>query len=233
MGGGMIKALLFDKDGTLSDFTATWAAGARDVIRALVGDDTDRKRQMGRAIGFKWDDGTFVPGSVGVTGPETAVLDRLAPLLPELSRAALEDIYLAASRGVVQRPGVNLQPYFADLATAGYRLGVVTNDAEASARAHLQESGVLPHLDFLAGFDSGHGAKPDPGPLLAFAAYTGVAPKEIVMIGDSHFDLQAAQAAGMHAVGVLTGAATEVELAHLADVILPDISHLPRWLSRH
>lgn len=229
----MIKALLFDKDGTLTDFTATWGAGARGVFKALVGNDTARKRALGAAIGFNWDDGTFVPGSVGVTGPETAVLDRLAPLLPELSRDALEITYFGASRAVVQRPVLNLQPFFARLAAEGYRLGVVTNDAEAPARAHMEEYGVLPYLDFLAGFDSGHGAKPDPGPLLAFNAQTGVAPKDTVMIGDSHFDLQAARAAGMRAVGVLTGAATEVELAPLADVILPDIGHLPGWLERH
>lgn len=229
----MIKALLFDKDGTLTDFTATWGAGARDIFNALVGDDTARKRELGAAIGFNWDGGTFVPGSVGVTGPETAVLDRLAPLLPELSRDALEITYFAASRSVVQRPVLELEPFFARLAAEGYRLGVVTNDAEAPARAHMEDYGLLPHLDFLAGFDSGHGAKPDPGPLLAFAAHTGVAPEHTVMIGDSHFDLQAARAAGMRAVGVLTGAATEVELAPLADVVLPDISHLTGWLDRH
>ncbi|MEL7459469.1 MAG: HAD family hydrolase [Pseudomonadota bacterium] len=228
----MIKALIFDKDGTLTDFTATWGAGARHIFDALVGDDTDRKRQLGAAIGFNWDEGTFVPGSVGVTGPETAVLERLAPLLPDYSRDALDITYYGAARQVVQRPVVELGPYFARLAAAGYRLGVVTNDAEAPARAHMQQHGVLAHLDFLAGFDSGHGAKPDPGPLLAFAAQTGVAPEDTLMIGDSHFDLQAARAAGMGAIGVLTGAASETELGALADAVLPDISHLPGWLAR-
>lgn len=227
----MIQALIFDKDGTLTDFTATWGAGAREIFGALVGDDTDRKRTLGAAIGFNWDEGTFVPGSVGVTGPETAVLNTLAPLLPEMSRDALEVTYFAASRNVVQRPVLELEAFFESLATAGYRLGVVTNDAEAPARAHMKDHGVLAHLDFLAGFDSGHGAKPEPGPLLAFAAQTGVAPQNTVMIGDSHFDLQAARAAGMQAVGVLTGAATQAELAPLADTILPDIGHLPSWLA--
>ncbi|MEO1239084.1 MAG: HAD family hydrolase [Pseudomonadota bacterium] len=227
----MIEALIFDKDGTLTDFTATWGAGARAIFEALVGDDTERKRALGAAIGFHWDTGTFVPGSVGVTGPETAVLDSLAPLLPELSRDALEVIYFGASREVVQRPVLDLAPFFSKLAMKGYRLGVVTNDAEAPARAHMEDYGVLAHLDFLAGFDSGHGAKPDPGPLLAFAAQTGVAPGKTLMIGDSHFDLQAARAAGMGAIGVLTGAATVDELAPLADVVLPDIGHLPKWLA--
>ena len=226
----MIDGIIFDKDGTLSDFTATWSIGTPSVFSALVGDDIARKRALGSAIGFDFDRGTFTPGSVGVTGPESALLDRLAPLVPELDRATLETVFFDASSAVVQQPVLELEPFFRWLSGAGYRLGVVTNDAEGPARRHLHQFGVLQHLDFVAGFDSGHGAKPAPGPLNAFAKATGLSPEAIVMVGDSHFDLEAAAAAGMRAIGVLTGAATEAELSPLAEAVLPDIGHLPRWL---
>jgi phosphoglycolate phosphatase len=35
----------------------------------------------------------------------------------------------------------------------------------------------------------------------------------------------------MQTVGVLTGTAVEADLAPLADVVLPDIGHLPDWLT--
>jgi phosphoglycolate phosphatase len=50
------------------------------------------------------------------------------------------------------------------------------------------------------------------------------------MVGDSLHDLDAARRAGMAAVGVLTGTAIHEVLEPLADIVLPDITHLPAWL---
>lgn len=111
------------------------------------------------------------------------------------------------------------------------RLGCVTNDAEAPARAHLKTAGICDVMDFVAGFDSGYGAKPDPGPLLAFCDRMGLRPEQVMMVGDSRHDLIAARTAGMFAVGVLTGLATAEDLSPLADLVLPDIGALPGWLN--
>jgi phosphoglycolate phosphatase len=48
------------------------------------------------------------------------------------------------------------------------------------------------------------------------------------MVGDSRHDLIAGRAAGMPTLAVLTGVADEAELAPFADVVCPDIGHLPR-----
>ena len=53
----------------------------------------------------------------------------------------------------------------------------------------------------------------------------------VVMVGDSRHDLHAARAAGMVAVGVLTGVAGVSELSDLAEVVLPDIGHLGDWIA--
>jgi len=111
------------------------------------------------------------------------------------------------------------------------RLGVMTNDTEYSARAQLGIAGVLDRFDFIAGFDSGFGAKPAPDPLLAFCDAVGVAPARTAMVGDSTHDLIAGRAAGMATLGVLTGMAGAEELAPHADAVLPDIGHIPDWLA--
>ena len=85
-------------------------------------------------------------------------------------------------------------------------------------------------FDFIAGYDSGHGAKPGPGQLLAACAHLGIAPEETLMVGDSSHDLMAGRAIGAGTIGVLTGLASEEQLAPLADAVLPDIGHLPDWL---
>jgi phosphoglycolate phosphatase len=85
-------------------------------------------------------------------------------------------------------------------------------------------------FDFIAGSDSGFGAKPAPGMLLAFADHIGIDPGEIAMVGDSEHDLVAGRAAGMATVGVLTGVAGRQDLLPHADVVLPDIGYLADWL---
>ena len=52
-------------------------------------------------------------------------------------------------------------------------------------------------------------------------------------LGDSIHDLGAGRSAGCaYSVAVLTGVATEVELAPEADVVLPSIADLPDFLTR-
>jgi phosphoglycolate phosphatase len=125
---------------------------------------------------------------------------------------------------------VPLVPFFEDLRARGLALGVATNDGEGPARLHLDRAGVLGHVDFLAGYDSGHGAKPAPGQLHAFCAATGLPPQAVLMVGDSLHDLTAGRAAGMRTVGVLTGLASATDLAGEATVVLDHIGHLPGWL---
>jgi phosphoglycolate phosphatase len=62
---------------------------------------------------------------------------------------------------------------------------------------------------------------------LAFAAHLGCAPETVLMVGDSLHDLKAGRAAGMRTAAVLTGVAAAADLAPFADVVLPDIGHLP------
>ena len=113
---------------------------------------------------------------------------------------------------------------------ADYRLGIMTNDAEANTRAQLQRLGIGELVEFVAGYNSGFGQKPDAAPVLAFAASAGVAPSEIAVIGDSPHDLIAARAAGAVAVGVLSGPNGAEALAPHADVLLPSVMSLSGWL---
>ena len=113
---------------------------------------------------------------------------------------------------------------------AGLKLGVATNDAEAPARAHLQTARISSAFDFVVGSDSGYGAKPATGQLLAFCDQVGVAPERTAMVGDSTHDLEAGRSAGMRTIAVLTGLAEAQNLAPFADVVFPDIGHIPDWI---
>lgn len=230
MTAGPIKGLIFDKDGTLFDFNATWGAWAEGMLAAETGGDPALFARLAAALGYDPAARLFRPGSVVIAATAEEVAATIMPITGENDRAALLSRMNAAAATVAQIEAVPLKPFCEGLHELGLTLGVVTNDAEAPARAHLGRAGITGYFDFIAGYDSGHGAKPDPGQLLAFAVATGLDPAACIMVGDSTHDLRAGAAAGMRRVGVLTGPARMAELAPEADVVLPDIGHIPGWL---
>ncbi len=178
-----------------------------------------------------WWRGAFIPQVPIIAGTNREAAECLGRALPGRAIEEIEEHLMMSSGSAPLAPAVPLAPYLEGLVARGLRLGVMTNDTEYGARAHLGAAGVLGHFDFIAGFDSGYGAKPAPGPLLAFARAMALEPARVVMVGDSTHDLVAGRAAGMQCVGVLTGTATCSDLEPLADIVLPDIGHIPAWLT--
>lgn len=227
-----LDAILFDKDGTLFDFGATWNRWAGEVIHELADGCSNLAADLAHSIHFDLKASTFMPTSPAIAGTNRQVAEFLAPHLSALTVPQIERELEVRSAVVEGLPVVPLAPYLDDLARRGIALGVVTNDSEFSARSQLDQAGVLEKFDFVAGFDSGFGAKPDPDPLLAFCASAGITPARTAMVGDSTHDLVAGRAAGMTTIGVLTGLAEAEELSPFADHVLPDIGHIPDLLEK-
>ncbi len=227
----MIKGLIFDKDGTLFDFNATWGAFTRALLVAESAGDPSRLHQLADALGYDLTANQFRTGSVVIAEPIDVVAAAVASVTGELDLSALIARMNAGSSAAPQIPAANLPVLMADLRRAGATLGVVTNDAEDPAMRHLQDAGILNEMAFVAGYDSGFGAKPAPGQLLAFCNATGIAPLACAMIGDSRHDLAAGRAAGMICIGVLTGPALKEDLTPFADTVLDSIADLPMWLA--
>lgn len=225
-----IKALIFDKDGTLFDFRRSWGGWAERVLDDLSR-DAGHLAVLAQTMGYDPAARAFRPDSIVIAGTTAEIAAALHPHLAGRTVDDLADHLNAMTATATMVPSTELRPLFEGLRRGGLRLGLATNDAEAPARAHLSNAGVADLFDFVAGYDSGWGGKPAPGQLLAFASAVAAPPTAIAMVGDSLHDLHAARAAGMGAVAVLTGIAGAEVLASHADVVLPDISHLPGWLN--
>jgi phosphoglycolate phosphatase len=230
-----IAGILFDKDGTLFDFNATWGAWTAHVLTELAAQGGVDRVTLAARVGYDFERG-FAPNSPVIAGTVPEIAAILAGALPASDPADLVAYLNAQAARAQVVEVVPLARFFAQLRAAGQRLGVMTNDSEESARAHLAAVSVMERaqggvLDLVIGADSGHGAKPDPAPLLAFAHHVGLPAAQIAMVGDSRHDLGAGRAAGMVTVGVLTGPARAEDLADLADVVLPSIADLPAWLA--
>jgi phosphoglycolate phosphatase len=233
-----VTGILFDKDGTLFDFQATWQRVIEAVLDTLAPDHETWSR-MARSGGYDPVRGRFLPGSPVVAGTTSEIAQLWSGFRPDLGAARIERILDDTGLDTLADPtalfptAADLPGLLAGLRTSGYALGIATHDSEQGARIQLGAVGACSAFDFIAGYDSGHGLKPGPGMLLAFAAAADLVPASTAMVGDSRHDLEAAHSAGAAmAIGVLTGPASREDLAPYADHILPSIEHLPALLTR-
>ncbi len=227
----LIDAIIFDKDGTLFDFHATWSRWAEGVAAELAGGETGLQRRIETMLGWDRRAGRLRSDSVVVAETPEAIVDALLPVLPTgTDRHRLLERLVASAAATPQVEAAPLVPLLEELRGRGLALACVTNDAEAAARAHLRRAGIETRFELILGYDSGHGAKPDPGPFRAVAGRLGLQPARVVVVGDALHDLVAARAAGMRPLAVTTGVLDVAALAPHAEAVLPHVGHLPRWL---
>ena len=91
-----------------------------------------------------------------------------------------------------------------ELDAEGRLLGVATGKSDRGLHACLDTHGIKHRFVSLQTADR-HPSKPHPAMLEAALGDAGVAPADAVMIGDTSFDMEMAQAAGVRAIGVAWG----------------------------
>jgi phosphoglycolate phosphatase len=230
-----IKGILFDKDGTLVDFEATWFAIGDLMALQAAGGDRGKADALMAAAGYDFARKCFKADSVFAAGtnadivalwyPEAAPEDRRKMTIG-FDRFTAEE----GARQSVPLPGS--QDAIARLHNSGFRLGVATNDSTGGAEKTLLALGVAQMFDAAYGYDAVANPKPSPDAIYAFSDLTGLKPSEIAMVGDNRHDMEMARAGGAGlAVAVLSGTGTRETLAPMADVVLDSIADLPRFLA--
>ncbi len=193
----MIKAVLFDLDGTLTDTL------------------TDISNAMNRALRIhglpEWprDAYRYLVGNGAKILSERCVRDRaeLAPAVRQTYQAYYETHTL-----VETRPYDGIPELLHLLARRGLKLTVLSNKPDADTKNVVRH--FFPEIPFalVRGQVEGVPVKPDPAGAIALAEEIGVQPAEILYLGDTSVDMQCAVAAGMFPVGALWGFRDEKEL---------------------
>ena len=234
-GAMTIIAILFDKDGTLLDFNATFAPATAKVLAALANGDAEQQTRLAAAVDFDLASDAILPGSVLVAGSLENIAEALLPHTGHGDLATclgvVDGLYVKYSlESLAAFPF--LDSALDELAAMELELGIATNDSEEAAYAHLDQMGITSRFGYIAGFDSGYGEKPQPGMVSAFVEKLGLDARQVMMVGDSPHDLKAGNAAGTISVGVTSGGATADQLAPFADHIVDDVSHLAALVQR-
>ena len=179
--------VLFDLDGTVIDSGAIILASMRHAAKEVLGVEPPEEELM---------------AAVGGPGLE-AQMHALAPdrvdELVSVYRAHNEPLHdqLVACEGI---DGVLVR-----LKEEGRRLGIVTAKRRTTVELAFAQVPLGHLFETVVGGDETERHKPHPEPLLLAAERMRAQPDDCAYVGDSPFDIRAAQAAGMHSIAVTWG----------------------------
>ena len=192
-----MRGVLFDFDGTLMD---TWP-GIETVLRATLRDlgMTHRERHISRGLVGMGLAKAFQELLGGGEDLGEMAAERYRELFPEIGMPHA-------------RPYEGVVPLLGTLRGKGVALYVVTARNEVITRRMLSDHGLDTCFTFVRGEKEGE--KPDgKGPMVAEVLERfSLPPGQCVMVGDRRYDMEAALANGLGAIGVTYGYGSREEL---------------------
>jgi pyrophosphatase PpaX len=191
------QAVLFDLDGTLIDSIELILNSAKHAF-------LDRD-------GYVPDDAEWLTG-VGI--PLATMFRRYARDEADVEALiAKYREYQLANHDRLTRCYDQVVDTVAALEAAKHPLAIVTSKTGWLAQRGLDTVGLGPYFDVVVGCDSCDRHKPDPGPVLFALEQLQYEPRDAVFVGDSIYDMQAGNAAGVTTIAALWGPFSREDLA--------------------
>ena len=213
----------FDLDGTLLDTSGDLAAAVNHAL-ASVGRPELSVEQVKPMIGGGARH-MLKQGLTATGGYDEAMLDTLhATLLA----------YYEANICVLTKPYPGVIEALDALAAKGVTLGIVTNKIERFARTVLDQLGLTERFACILGGDSLAESKPSPMPVLEMVklCQESGGGGRAAFVGDSIFDIQAGQAAGLPTIACSFGFLMQPVTELGADAVIDGYAELLPTLER-
>jgi len=207
----MVRAFLFDLDGTLIDSKLDLVNSVNFMLREMQRDVLP----LGTVASYI---GHGAPRLVAdALGPDSAEADRKLGL--EIFLAHYDEHNLDATRAY---PGVveGLE------ALQDRPMAVLTNKPVKMSVEILDALGLRKYFRAVYGGDSFEKKKPDPAGAQAILKTLGAEPREAAMVGDSDVDIKTARNAGMLAVAVNYGFGQHDRQAQPADLYVDSLQEI-------
>ncbi|VVB54433.1 Phosphoglycolate phosphatase [uncultured archaeon] len=207
----MVKAVLFDVDGTLIDsiqpIYLKFASTAKEMGLRVPSFEEFRSH-----VGRPWD-------------------EILLRLWPDFDPDDFTRVYRRTPEVVLPFP--NLEEVFTSL-SGRYRLGILTSRGKKSMLEHMKHGGIdVGIFEVVLSKDDLRKTKPDPEALRHGAEEFGLPVSEVLYVGDALIDARCAKAAGMPFVAVESGGtpAEEFRKEGFVDVI-KSVAELSKFIEK-
>ena len=146
------------------------------------------------------------------------LLDRIGLDRPAQRLAQRFGLLNDAAEGQVLIPVAGTTELLREL-SGRYKLGIVSTRRSDEVRAFLNQQALSGEIQVVVGSDTTPHIKPHPQPVQWAAEHLGVTVENILLVGDTRIDIQAAKAAGALAFAVLCGFGEREDFSD-ADLIL-------------
>lgn len=215
----MIKAVLFDVDGTLLNtedfFLQAWVAAGAEQGYTIGREALLRTR------------GVSIKVAVDVF---RELVDPAFPYHDVRNRRTVlaEEAICNADPEVLRKKGtLTVLPALREM---GLSLAVASSTDINATQVHLKRAGLWQFIDEAVGGDMVSNGKPEPDIFLMAAQKLGVAPEECVVVGDTPADVFGGTAAGMRVVLIPDLVAPTEQTRSLSAAVLENIEQLPQTL---
>ena len=215
----MLKAVIFDVDGTLLDTERIYMQAWKDAAAELGYVMPDEVLQKTRAVNTK-DAARIFEEEIG----NGFSYEKTRPIRVRIAEEIIE------RESPILKPGVlELLEY---LQQKGIRLSVASSTNTKTTKEHLQINGLADRFEVIVGGDMIQKGKPNPDIFLKAAELLGEAPENCIVVEDSPAGIRAGTSAGMKAVLVPDQAAITPEIIALSDVVLESLLEMPAYVEK-
>lgn len=213
----MLRAVIFDVDGTLLDTERIYMQAWKDAAAELGYVMTDEVLRKTRAVNAK-DAAKIFEREIG----------------NGFSYEKTRPIRVRIAEEIIHRESPILKPGVLELLTflqqKGIRLAVASSTNTKTTKEHLEINGIADQFEVIVGGDMIERGKPNPDIFLKAAELLGEAPENCIVVEDSPAGIRAGTAAGMKAVLVPDQATITREIIDLSDIVLESLLEMPAYI---
>ena len=231
-----VKAIIFDKDGTLIDFDAFWVS----LSRAALGEVLVKRNQPMEMLeemltAFGVHDGVTDVNGVLCKGTYEEMARIVYDILVKHGEtAAFEEIYPMVIEsynsnfvnGEVKANCADIRGCLEELKRRGMQLSIVTTDNRVLTLLCLEKLGIGDLFDEIYADDGRFTPKPCPDSAFDLMNRNGLTANDVVMVGDTMTDVRFARNAGIRVVGMAKSKQNEDILKGQADVLIRDVADM-------
>lgn len=223
-----MKAILFDKDGTLLNYEKVWTPFAIKSVEAFTEEFeiSSQKEEVAKALGLV--DNKIQPNSVAASGTGRDIheqYERFAPGGGKWAQQFYEDNldFIAEHMELID----GSREVLAALKSLNYKNVIVTSDSRKGTELFIEKLELTDLIDDIVAGDDSDYKKPDVRVLLPFLKRHDYDITDVVMVGDNSADTLLGEEEGLYTIGVLSGTSQRDQLKG-ADLIVDSVTDLIR-----